>query len=360
MMDNLYKELEPIQFTEAERRCAVVMCLVNNSGNITNKEIQNATGISIKTIQRTRKSLEESKDPRGTIERKERSEPSARKKRSLEFVDTVRNMVEADPCRSIRSMSKELDVAPNTVKSCLNTDLHYKSYKMQMGQILSPAVKNRRIINSVKLLNKLKHPKNPNMLWFFSDEKNFCQDQAQNSQNNRWLAICSKDVPKVMKTKYPATVMVLGVVSSEGHVMPPHIFEVGLRVNTATYLEVMEQVVLPWIRGVVGDRPWVWQQDSAPCHVSHKAMSWLQEHCYDVVTKDMWPPSSPDLNPMDYFVWGYLEARVNRRPHTTKASLISSIREQFAAMPKGLVTKACARFRGRITAVIEADGNYIE
>ena len=108
------------------------------------------------------------------------------------------------------------------------------------------------------------------------------------------------------------------------------------------------------------DRPWVWQQDSAPCHVSHRAMAWIEEHAYDCVTKDMWPPSSPDLNPMDYFVWGYLESRVNRRPHTTKASLIASIKEQFASMPSTLVKRACGRFRTRITAVIEAEGNYIE
>ena len=69
-MEDVYEELAPIQFTEAERRCAAVMCLVNNSGDITNREIQNATGISMKTIQRTRKTLEETKDPRGTIERK--------------------------------------------------------------------------------------------------------------------------------------------------------------------------------------------------------------------------------------------------------------------------------------------------
>ena len=164
----------------------------------------------------------------------------------------------------------------------------------------------------------------------------------------------------MMKTKYPATVMVFGVVSSEGHIMPPHIFEVGLRVNTDIYLQVMEQSVLPWIRGIVGDRPWVWQQDSAPCHVSHRALAWLKEHCYDVVTKEQWPPSSPDLNPMDYFVWGYLEAHTNRRPHTTKASLIASIKEHFASMPSNLIIKACSRFRGRIEAVIEAKGNYIE
>ena len=43
------------------------------------------------------------------------------------------------------------------------------------------------------------------------------------------IATNNRDVPRVMKTKFPATVMVFGVVSSEGHIMPPHIFEVGLK-----------------------------------------------------------------------------------------------------------------------------------
>ena len=39
-----------------------------------------------------------------------------------------------------------------------------------------------------------------------------------------WIATNNRDVPRVMKTKFLATVMVFGVVSSEGHIMPPHIF----------------------------------------------------------------------------------------------------------------------------------------
>ena len=42
-----------------------------------------------------------------------------------------------------------------------------------------------------------------------------------------WIATNNRDVPRVMKTKFPATVMVFGVVSSESHIMPPHIFKVG-------------------------------------------------------------------------------------------------------------------------------------
>ena len=53
------------------------------------------------------------------------------------------------------------------------------------------------------------------------------------------------NVPRVMKTKFPATVMVFGVISSEGNTMPPHIFEVGLKVNTKVYLDVLKSVRFP-------------------------------------------------------------------------------------------------------------------
>ena len=44
-----------------------------------------------------------------------------------------------------------------------------------------------------------------------------------------------------MHTKFPATVMVLGV-SNE---VPPHFFPQELRVNAAAYIEVLEAVVKP-------------------------------------------------------------------------------------------------------------------
>ena len=78
-----------------------------------------------------------------------------------------------------------------------------------------------------------------------------------------WIATNNRDVPRVMKTKFPATVMVFGVVSSEGHIMPPHIFEVGLKVNTKVLLDVLKSVVIPWCNQVASGRHWVWQQDSA-------------------------------------------------------------------------------------------------
>ncbi len=64
--------------------------------------------------------------------------------------------------------------------------------------------------------------------------------------------------------------------------------------------------------------------------------------------------SSSDLNPLDYFVWSYVENITNITSHNTKASLITAI-----CLP-ALVEKACYQFRIRIEAVIEAEGGYIE
>ena len=76
------------------------------------------------------------------------------------------------------------------------------------------------------------------------------------------------NVPRVMKTKFPVMVMVFSVVSSEVRIMPPHIFDVGLKIHTKVYLDVLKSVVIPWYNQVASGRPWVWQENSALAHKS--------------------------------------------------------------------------------------------
>ena len=69
-----------------------------------------------------------------------------------------------------------------------------------------------------------------------------------------WIVTNNRDVPRVMKTKFPSTVMVSVAVLSKGNIMPPHIFVVGLKVNTKVYLDVLKSVVFPGaIRWPVAD-----------------------------------------------------------------------------------------------------------
>ena len=71
-------------------------------------------------------------------------------------------------------------------------------------------------------------------------------------------------------------------------------------------------------------------------------------------------PSSPNLNPLNYFVWSYIENITNMTSHNAKASLITAICRVFTELPPALVEKACSHFRICIEAVIEVEGDYIE
>ena len=123
--------------------------------------------------------------------------------------------------------------------------------------------------------------------------------------------------------------MVLGVVSNEGDIMPPHFFKRGLRVNAETYIEVMRDVVKPWMDGVAGGRPYVFQQDGAPARNAAITQTWLTNNLQDYWGKEVWPPSSPDCNPLDYYLWSTTERSVNRSPHNTMESLKRAIENIF-------------------------------
>ena len=82
---------------------------------------------------------------------------------------------------------------------------------------------------------------------FFSDEKTFTVDPVINRQNDR--VVCFDETPEKIRhlstTKHPASVMMLGVVASTGHKMPPVWFDQGYRLNAADYLEILRTKVLP-------------------------------------------------------------------------------------------------------------------
>ena len=46
------------------------------------------------------------------------------------------------------------------------------------------------------------------------------------------------------------------------------------------------------------------QQDGVPAHTAEMTQEWISQHCPDMIMRDEWPPNSPDLNPLDYHVWG--------------------------------------------------------
>ena len=49
---------------------------------------------------------------------------------------------------------------------------------------------------------------------------------------------------------------------------------------------------------------WTFQQDGVPVHTARNTTDYRKKEKIDFIEPDTWPPNSPDLNPVDYTVWG--------------------------------------------------------
>ena len=67
----------------------------------------------------------------------------------------------------MRAIARDLQVFEKLIWTCMNKDLQYKSYKLRKGQLLTEEAKEKRLKHCKKLLNKLNHPLEPEMLFFF-------------------------------------------------------------------------------------------------------------------------------------------------------------------------------------------------
>jgi len=52
------------------------------------------------------------------------------------------------------------------------------------------------------------------------------------------------------------------------------------------------------------------QPDDAPSHTVKKTINYLKRENVSFIKPQMWPPNSPDLNAVDYAVWGALQQQV--------------------------------------------------
>ncbi len=74
----------------------------------------------------------------------------------------------------------------------------------------------------------------------------------------------------------------------------------------------------------------------------------------------MWPPSSPDLNPMDFSLWSILEQRACAKSHKSVVALKISLKKAWAKIPKEVIQAACNQVQGRLKAVVKVKGGHIE
>jgi len=83
---------------------------------------------------------------------------------------------------------------------------------------------------------------------------------------------------------------------------------------------------------------------------------------YRLIAKDKWPPNSPDLNPLDYHVWGALIQafhKLHPKPKTI-LKLKSALQQIWDDLPQTTINKAVNDFRKHLNKWVSAGGGHFE
>ncbi|QQP57385.1 Uncharacterized protein FKW44_002357 [Caligus rogercresseyi] len=271
--------------------------------------------VSLATVYNIRKAME-GMDP---ISRKPGT-GGHNKKRSGEFLNLLQENIKKDPTKSMRKMAAERNVA-------LITDL------------LAATMKARRLERAKKVLNFFKH--NGDTVKIYSDKKIFTVDAVLNRKMiDSWQK--QEEVEGYYRTKHPAPVMVLDA---------PTLLQTNEKVNSDVYYKVLSTFPM---------NNYVFTQDGAPAHTFKKAQEFYKGNMASFWPADFWPSSSPDVNPLDFAVWGFLEGKTNKTSHTSVEALKANITKEWDNMSEDFIKTSCASVRPRIEAIIRNNGGHIE
>ncbi|EZA54526.1 hypothetical protein X777_03334, partial [Ooceraea biroi] len=73
-----------------------------------------------------------------------------------------------------------------------------------------------------------------------------------------------------------------------------------------------------------------------------------------------WPPYSPDLNPCDFFLWGYIKDHCYAGNPETVSDLVVAIKKVVSNIKDDMLEKVFTSFRKRIDFCTNSDGAHFE
>lgn len=134
------------------------------------------------------------------------------------------------------------------------------------------------------------------------------------------------------------------MVSHKGDVMPPNIFPHSLRFGAKDYVNMLKTKGKPWMESVSSGNDFVFPQDFASVHKARITQSWLGENVTHHWLPNVWPPSSPDRNSLNYNIYGVVEREVNSKPYNMKEELKDAITVAMGNLYRDMVVKAYMSF----------------
>lgn len=308
------------------------------------------------------------RNPRNEYERNERQ-----RNEILNLFDENNRLSSRNAVRQLRT--RNVIVSKTKVLRILRRDGR-KPYHLQPVQHLLPEDGPRRInfcnwiLRSVdadnRFLNKI--------IW--TDEATFSRRGVVNFHNlHVWSHENPHEIrPRSFQTEFSVNVWV-GI--QDNHLCGPHFLPP--RLNSQLFLHFLENDFINYLEEIpLNQRQEAWfQMDGAPAHYGLNVINWCNNNFPRrwigrlrvpgegyVPTRGpaAWPPRSPDLNVLDFFVWGFLVDLVYSTPVDTREELVVRIQNACQTLQNNQhqIRAAVNSVQRRCRKCIEANGMNFE
>lgn len=144
-------------------------------------------------------------------------------------------------------------------------------------------------------------------------------------------------------------------------------YEIDGNLTTTKYVEFLQRLRRICLRSGMSREEFsraTYQHDGAPAHTSHL----VRRKLHDMFggrfigkggMRD-WPPRSPDLNPLDFFLWGHIKSQVYRTPVNSRAELQQQVERALQTVTQEMLQRCVSSFISRARCCIEMDGGHFE
>ena len=154
--------------------------------------------------------------------------------------------------------------------------------------------------------------------------------------------------------KHPISVMIWGCFSYQGL---GEIYIIDGNLNNTKYIEILEGNLLPFLRRQNSTGTNYFQDDNAPAHRHKKVKEWMERN--DIMNL-MWPPQSPDLNPIEN-LWHFLKMKVAKHRPMNKKELVKAIKHVWNnEISSELIVNLIESMNRRLERLLISKGKHID
>ena len=283
--------------------------------------------------------------------------------RQTDNIEAVRELISLNETLSIREINRYIpNISKSSIHNILRVDLHYFPYKVALGQSLTQQHQNTRLEFCMNVQELIDHNNSWHQACYFSDESTFKLSAPINRQNNRYWRTDPGFHPRVHQVHRSFLKLNVWCALHFQHgIIGPYFFA-SPTINGEKYREMLQNYFFPQIRFDFTGQ--YFMQDGARPHTARESIALLQRvfdsRVISAGTESIWPANSPDLTPLDYWLWPYIKARVYCPPPASLAVLRHRITQVIAAIPLEMVKNAIENFPKRVNLCMAANGSHFK